>query len=795
MPIMQASAYKITDDTASVEVRHSSLYSRLTPLITAIAIALSVAISFYQLVAPGAVGSGATATEFSSARAMERLRVIAQKPHPVGSAEHAKALDYITTELATMGFKPEIQETTSVSRRRRFPVVAATVRNVIVRWPGTDNTKSVLLAAHYDSVSTGPGASDNAAAVVTLLETLRALKAGPRLRNDMIFLFTDAEEIGLLGAQAFVDESALSKDLGVALNFEARGTSGPSIMFETSGQNEWVIKEFARAAPYPVANSLSYEIYKRLPNDTDLTVFKDAGVAGLNFAYIKGLNHYHTQLDSVSNIDESSLQHHGSYSLALARQFGDSDFNQKRPGNAIYFNFFSRVIHYPVAWAIPFAVFVAIAFLAVTFYGLRTGQLRVSGVILGFFALLASVIASALIATFAWWAINKAHSQYRLVSQGDVYNGYLYLLSFVALSVAVTSAIYAKLWAKASVESLAVGGLVWWLILAIGSSLYLSGASYLFIWPLLLGLVALAFMLVSRNWAADGPKRLTALSICAVPGIVLFVPIIYLVFLAMTLSMSAVLAVMVVLLLGLLIPQLRLMAGSRKWMLPAVASLICFVFIVAGSATSGLDSNHRQTNSVFYVMNADTSKALWGSLDQRPDEWTAQFLAGKIERGSMGDYLASNYDGFLKAQANPLPLNAPSVELLDDSLTDEGRAIRLRITSPRQAPIVTVSTDANTEVITYSVNQKRIANQGGQRWGLRYYGIPKEGVELSLVLKASGSVTLMVTDQSYGLPEGPTLSFTPRPDHMMASILPFSDMTLVTKSFTFHTSSDKVSLK
>ncbi len=106
------------------------------------------------------------------------------------------------------------------------------------------------------------------------------------MRNDVIFLLTDGEELGLLGAAAFVNEHPWAKDVGVALNFEARGTGGPVRMFETSEQNGWLIRRFAQAAPYPRTDSISYEIYRSLPNDTDLTVFKRHGYAGLNFAFI-----------------------------------------------------------------------------------------------------------------------------------------------------------------------------------------------------------------------------------------------------------------------------------------------------------------------------------------------------------------------------------------------------------------------------------------------------------------------------------------------------------------------------
>ena len=101
---------------------------------------------------------------------------------------------------------------------------------------------------HYDSVDDSYGASDDGSAIVTMLETLRVLKTQDPLMNDIIFLFTDGEELGLLGARAFLEQHPLAKDIGLVLNLEASGTSGQSMMFETSKDNKWIISEFAKAA-------------------------------------------------------------------------------------------------------------------------------------------------------------------------------------------------------------------------------------------------------------------------------------------------------------------------------------------------------------------------------------------------------------------------------------------------------------------------------------------------------------------------------------------------------------------
>ncbi len=264
--------------------------------------------SVLQISPPPAVPDTAPPAVFSAERAIACLRDFARVSHPVGSAAHDLVRDYIIRHLVTLGVQPEVQAATVVSTRWGSPYNAATVYNIVARLPGQASTKAVMLAGHYDSVSAGPGASDDGHAVSLELETLRALRRSPQLRNDVIFLFTDSEEGGLLGAKAFMEQHPLAKQVGLVMNFEARGTSGPAMMFETSEQNGRIVREFAAAAPHPVTSSLSYEAYKLLPNDTDLTFFKSGGLAGMGFAYVDDVAYYHTQYDDVAHLDPRSLQ-------------------------------------------------------------------------------------------------------------------------------------------------------------------------------------------------------------------------------------------------------------------------------------------------------------------------------------------------------------------------------------------------------------------------------------------------------------------------------------------------------
>ncbi len=305
---------------------------------------------------PAPVPASAPAAEFSSARAIEYVRAFAQRPHPIGSAEHERVRDYLLAELTKLGLAPQVEKGYAEFTYGRYHA-SGNVENIVARMAGTANTRPVMLAAHYDSVPTGPGAADDGHGVGTLLETLRALRAGPALRNDVIFLITDGEERGLLGAQVFMREHPWHSEPGVTLNFEARGVSGSAYMFETSANNGWLIHGLKEAVPQADATSVSYEIYRRMPNGTDLTVFKDGGLAGMNFAFIEQPEFYHMPQDSVDHLDPVSVQEQGRYALSLTRWFGGRDLREHEAGDAVYFaTAFTSLIVYSAGMAKALAI-------------------------------------------------------------------------------------------------------------------------------------------------------------------------------------------------------------------------------------------------------------------------------------------------------------------------------------------------------------------------------------------------------------------------------------------------------
>jgi hypothetical protein len=474
---------------------------------------------------------------------MQHLRLIAQKPHPVGSPEHAVAQDYILQELTRLGLRPEVQTT---------PVV----HNIVSRLAGTGQSgQAILLVAHYDTAPKSPGASDDGSGVVVLLETLRALKTGPPLNNDVIALFSDGEEIGELGAKAFAYGHPWAKDVGLVFNFEARGSGGPALMFETSNGNGWLMRHFAAAAPYPVAYSLTYELYKLMPNDTDLTVLKGAGLPGLNFAFIKnGAKHYHSPLDNLANIDERSVQHQGTYALGLTRHFGNLSLAHPAEPDAVYFNLYgSRLIVYSQNWVVPLALLAAALWAVVGIIGWRARQLHLAEVGKGLAAVPLGILVGVLGVAVVGWLLRALLGSGGAATDGG--GGDVIILVLASLAIAV--AFYSWCGRKVGGVNLLCGGLLWWLLLLLLMSLFWPGGSYLFTWPLLPVLFGLALGFGLNDSKVGVAGRFLLLALGALTGVLLFAPIVYLILLAFSLNslgMAVILAAPVSLLLVLLVP-------------------------------------------------------------------------------------------------------------------------------------------------------------------------------------------------------------------------------------------------
>jgi hypothetical protein len=305
----------------------------------------------------------------------------------------------------------------------------------------------------------------------------------------------------------------------------------------------------------------------------------------------------------------------------------------------------------------------------------------------------------------------------------------------------------------------------------------------------------LAWRLASEKQEQTTAGQLAALYAFAVPGIVLLVPVLNILFIGLPPANFAVIVILVMLLLALLLPHLNLIAAPNHWLLPGIAVVVSLAFIVLGSWTSGFNRDRPQPTNIFYALNADSGKAVWATTDGRLNNWNSQFFTEGVKVGPISDYIPSLFNRFSSSPAPAASLPAPEVALVNDNTNGGVRSVRLRVTSRRGAPFMSLTLESATEVIGASVNGKRIENSQmpaqsdpNRPWQLLYYAPPAEGIDLDLEIGPSQPLKLRVMDQSFELPASLTASIKPRPADKIPTAYPFNpfgDATLVSKRFAF----------
>lgn len=762
-------------------------------VVIVLALLLSAWLSL-ALLAPPTVEQGPQAPEaFSTERAIAHAQAIARQPHPIGSPENARVRDYLVSTLSGLGLETEVQSASALNTRTGVVFIGGRVENVVARLPGSANTRALVLMAHYDSVLGGPGANDDGAAVAALLEVARVLKAGPPLRNDVIFLLTDGEEAGLLGAQAFVQEPGRAAAVGVVANFEARGAGGPALLFETSPQNGELIRAFAQTPTLRFGSSLSYEVYRLLPNDTDFTLFRQAGIAGLNFAFIDDFTAYHSVTDNLEQLHVAGMQHHGEYALGLARVLGMRDLSSPQSvqaDNVVYFDLLGRVlIIYPGWLALPLALLLALAWGAVVFQGRRAGVLTLGRTLLGALALLLALGLAVGLAALLAPLLGGLHPEF--AAYGHTYEARGYLLGLTALAVAITAAVLGSLQRRVGPANLAVGALLWWVILALVCAALVPGASFLFTWPPLICLAGLAAVSATRDPEHGLERRWWVVLLCGLPGVLLCSPIVYQLAIALTLRLAAVAILVVVLVLGLLAPTLLLLMRPHRWRLPAAAALAGAVALVAGTLLDPRDGQHPAFDNVWYGLNADTGKAIWASGDAAPDAWTSQFIPAGSPHELAKDFFPTTTRRYLQTPAPTLDLPAPTIELLDDRVSGAERMLRVRVGSGRAAPLIWLYVGGAAvrrvefEGLPAASVPASATPNAFDTWGLISWATPPEGLTLTLAIETGKAVRLTVVDRVSGLPENAAIQIRPRPEGLApapALADRFSNATLISKS-------------
>ncbi len=653
---------------------------KTTSVLTLLFILFAIYWSFKSLIPTYTPDLDASKIEFSTDRALVHVKEISKEPHGVGFPGHTKVRAYIISELKKLGLQTQTQEGYTVGDWANLTKAT----NILTRIKGRENGKALLVMSHYDSnPHSSLGASDAGSGVAIILESVRAFIAqNKQPKNDIIILITDAEELGLNGADLFVKEHPWLKDVGLVLNFEARGSGGPGIMWmESNRGNSNMVKEFIKAAPkYPVAYSLVYSVYKMLPNDTDLTVFREgADIDGFNFAFIDDHFDYHTKRDNYERLDRNTLAHQGSYLMPLLRHLSEVDLGNIRSlRDSVYFNVpFFKTISYPFDWIWPMLGFGAILFLVLLVYGFRKKILNSKDILKGFIPILFSLLLNGLIGFYSWKFLKWMYPTYEDILHGFTYNGHAYIFAFVFSSIGIAFYAYHKL-RVVKTPNLLIAPIFIWLVLCALVAHYLDGAAF-FIIPVYGVLIALYILIDQKK------PNAFLLVFLGLPAIFICAPLIQLFPIALGLKVMVATTVLTTLTFFLLLPIF--IQYRNKGALALLSFLLCVGFLVSAHMTSGFTSDRARPTSLLYVLDIDNQDAKWATYDKTLSDWTSQYIGDKktVAKQLSKNIISSKYSsGFSYVSQAPVKrIAGPKIETLRDTVIGDRRVLNFCITPQR----------------------------------------------------------------------------------------------------------------
>ncbi len=698
---------------------------RRDAVLLSVLLALILAITIARSEGPSPQPAGAPASQFSAIRAVDQLRQVlgGNIPHPVGTPAHDAVRDRIVARFHALGYDTRLQQRFACNP----DLECANVSNIIAGLPGQPTADAIVLACHYDSVGAGPGASDDGVGVATMLEVARAIRT-EHFRNPILILITDAEEAGLIGAEGFVADDTASQPIAAVINVEDRGTSGTSYLFETSRLNRWLIDLADDALARPAASSLFYSIYELMPNDTDLTVFKRAGKAGINFAAIGNVGYYHTPLDNLEHVTPSTVQHHGENVLAMVRALGNADLRQRSDDNATYFDLLSfRLFWWPEPWTMPMALFVLALLLVAAALRVREQETRVRHIAAGLLSFFLSIILAFIMGFGTAWIAS-------LRSGGLKWVAYplpvLVAMWLVGLGTAILVASLFK--HGAGFEGLFLGHGLGWIILALIVATALSGGSYLFLLP------GAAFALCAIARATFELSERVTVMICAALAAALFFILAITLYPALGRGALAGVAAIVALVATTFTP---LFAGRPRTQVAIFGTAALFVIVALFMPP--YDRAHPRRANVEYVGFGD--HAYWTSSIELPG------VRGSFR--SLYDWYDEDIVDFV-ADAPNLPLPPPVVQVVSDARGGK-RVLTLDVRSVRNAPRIALTFRTAATVDSIRVNgiappAGRTSNYLGAQWHRVTVYAPSARIEITM--RGTRPIDTVVTDYSWGLP-------------------------------------------
>jgi hypothetical protein len=705
-----------------------------------------------RLVAMPHVPDRAAPGAFDTHRAIARLtRILGdQRPHPVDSAANDAVRGRLIAELRAMGLFPVVTDAVTCNSTSHGRAITCTrVRNVRATI-GPAAGRHLLIAAHYDSTPVGPGAADDGIGVAVMLEMASLMKDRP-LPRPVTFLFDEGEEAELNGARAFLQHDPLAGRVDLAINIEARGVNGPAIMFETSRPNGAALSAFSRAAWRPVANSLSTDFYALIPNDTDVSVFKERPWTILNFAIIGNETRYHSPGDTVAALDPASVLHMGEQALRTAAELAGDPARRSSP-NLLYADIAGRGL---IELARTIGLFLLAGLL--TLFALLAHAKR-GGIGRAAAALAAAAALSGLIALAGETIVG-------LIRPGVFWRAHPELIAFAADLSALAGSAAALGWIAGPLARDRLRRAYWLLFLLLGAGLCLAapGAAIFFLFP---PLVAGAGMLVERK--AQGAEAAAAWIAWALLFL-LWAPLLHLSEILLDFGAAWIFAAFGALILLPALIELRPLS-NRLPQRPLASALVA----AAGLAWAAIlvapaySADRKQAFGIEYAWDVAARKGRWLiANDGAP-------LPAGFTGFRKGLKVPWSTRGRLAAKAPSVPLPPPLVERLGERPVSGGRLVRLRLHAwGNDAILLRAGKDGGMVAVRAGGSIARFdAGDHRDPYYLRCVGRSCDGMAIDLLVAGSKPLTLTLVGLRYGLPNGAGPLLRARPADAAPQYLP-----------------------
>ncbi len=766
------------------------MLKKSTNYINLISVIILIYLAFIPLKPSSSNEMTIVSNSFSMALATEHIKNISKEPHATGTAAHKRVQQYIIRQLQNLDLAVKIQKNPIANTNPKSHYKNATfadVENIFTKIEGTDKSrKALLLMSHYDSVANAShGAADAGTGVAVILEGVRAyLSENNPPKNDIIILFTDAEEVGLLGAKAFVEKNKWAKDIGAAINFEARGTAGSAYMFmETNAGNHNMLQQFNQAGvSYANSNSMAYSIYKMLPNDTDMTVFRqDQNILGFNFAFIDDHFNYHTSRDNYSNLSLDSVAHQAHYLMPMLRTLGKIDLEQlKSSQDDVYFQVpYWKTIVYPFPLAFKLSLITLIVFIITILIGLNNKSIRLKQTLTATIPLLKSITITA-VATFGLLKfLFFLHPQFSEIYQGFTYNGHAYIAFFSLLTIAICFLFYRNLVDTHNASEIMAAPILLWIIISFIFARHLTGAHF-FIIISIVGTLSLLVNVIMKK-----PQTSLILLFFA-PVILIFAPFFQQLPVALGLM---VLPFSGILLILIFTPFLSSMQIPKEFQLNKWVFIVPLVGIFAYAQIHTSTSAQRPLpDSLYYFQDNQSQSAYWFSIDSKTDKWNSQFLDVNIlaakdkEAFTKTNWRAATFVS--KADYHNFPIS--DVTITKNRTYVDKHIYQIKITNKRKVIRMDLRTMDDLDVLKLSINNEPIiTNETVSHFSkntrlVKIFTGNAYEFTIDIEIKPEQKLNLNLFEMSDDLLQSEQLKIPQRPSDIIAKPFVFSDM-IITK--------------